>query len=180
MANSRLLRLASHSPYLCGTWIARIKQFRFILNERSHGSQSVKENECEFPLNAFASSVNGRTHKNQVNLIKPYAISNIRLYDYYRCLRRPLQVICFRYFFAWQTKWLAYESNTYKPCVKHKNKTHIRYGIPFACKRTPTKQNGIMSADGFVTGVDYLVSIYFIVNRVSCMRFFFSVFRNTY
>lgn len=117
--------------YLCGhSPIARIKQFdMYVLDERSARTapQSVKENECEFPLNALTSSVNGRTHKNQVNLIKPYAVSSMRLYDYYRCLRRLLQVICFRYFFAWQTKWLACASNTLKPVSR------------YACKRTPTQ-----------------------------------------
>lgn len=63
----------------------------------------------------LTSSVNGRTHKNQVNLIKPHVVcSNIRLYDYYRCLRlcfklfvfvRSLAFFCS--FRARQTNWLT-------------------------------------------------------------------------
>lgn len=69
---------------LRGTWIAHAKQFNILYWMNEWTTEQVKENECEFPLIALSmSSANGRTHKNQVDLIKPNAVLNIRLYDYF-------------------------------------------------------------------------------------------------
>lgn len=69
---------------LRGTWSARTKQFNILYWMNEWTTEQVKENECEIPLIALSmSSANGRTHQNQVDLIKPNAVLNIRLWDYF-------------------------------------------------------------------------------------------------